>query len=116
MSIHWLLVYFYVFDVSFGLALLFTPLFRQLSFRWGVVDQPDAARKIHTGAMPLLGGVALFAAFAVNIVFSYLVILPLAGRVDLPFTEFPDVRAYIGGASTDAPVLFSIDDFRADRL
>ena len=26
------------------------------------------------------------------------------------------VRAYIGGASTDAPVLFSIDDFRADRL
>ena len=26
------------------------------------------------------------------------------------------VRAYIGAASTDAPVLFSIDDFRADRL
>ncbi len=26
------------------------------------------------------------------------------------------VRAYIGGASTNAPVLFSIDDFRADRL
>lgn len=26
------------------------------------------------------------------------------------------VRAYIGAASTDAPVLFTIDDFRADRL
>ncbi len=53
---HWLLVYFYVFDVSFVLALLLTPFFKRLSFQWNYVDQPDQERKIHSQAMPLLGG------------------------------------------------------------
>ena len=38
---HWLLVYFYVFDVSFLLALIFTPAFKRLSFQWKYVDEPD---------------------------------------------------------------------------
>ena len=83
MSLHWILVYFYVFDVSFVLALILTPLFKRLSVQWGYVDQPNQERKIHTYAMPLLGGCAVFGAFALNVAFNYLVVLPLAARWDV---------------------------------
>ncbi len=79
----WVLVYFYVFDVSFALALILTPVFKRLSAQWGYVDAPDQERKIHTQPMPLLGGVAVFGAFALNILFNYLVVLPLAGRWEI---------------------------------
>ena len=81
---HWILVYFYVFDVSFGMALLLTPVFRQLSFRWGCVDQPNLERKIHAQPMPLLGGIAVFSAFALNILLNYLVVLPAVTHLGLP--------------------------------
>lgn len=102
---HWVLVYLYVFDVSFVLALLFTPLFKSLSFKWGFVDQPDQERKIHTEAMPLLGGAAVFCAFVVNVVFNYLVVLPFASNLDLPFVEMPDVKMYLDGAFSVWPKL-----------
>jgi UDP-GlcNAc:undecaprenyl-phosphate GlcNAc-1-phosphate transferase len=105
MNLHWLLVYFYVFDVSFVLALLLTPAFKRFSHQWGMVDQPDAERKIHTEPMPLLGGVAVFAAFAANVLFNYLIVLPLAARVDVPFIEVPDLRGYIDGAFSVWPKL-----------
>lgn len=102
---HWLLVYFFVFDVSFVLALLLTPVFRRLSFQWGFVDQPDQERKIHERAMPLLGGLAVFCAFAANVVVNYLVVLPLAATIELPFVEIPDLEAYIEGAFSVWPKL-----------
>ena len=97
---HWILVYFYVFDVSFALALLLTPMFKRLSFQWGFVDQPDQERKIHTQAMPLLGGVAVFGAFAANVLFNYLLILPFASHVNLP-----DLRTHVEGAFSVWPKL-----------
>ena len=79
----WILVYFYVFDVSFVLALVLTPSFKRLSVQWGYVDQPDRERKIHEAAMPLLGGAAVFSAFALNILFNYLVVLPAVVHWDV---------------------------------
>lgn len=79
----WILVYFYVFDVSFVLALVLTPVLKRLSVQWGYLDQPDQERKTHPHAMPLLGGVAVFGAFALNIIFNYIVALPVAARWDL---------------------------------
>ena len=105
---HWLLVYLYVFDVSFVLALLLTPLFKRLSFQWGFIDQPDQERKIHTEAMPLLGGLAVFCAFAINVVFNYLIVLPFASTVDLPFIDMPDVKMYLDGAFSVWPKLLVI--------
>src|ERR1041385_3130355 len=95
---HWLLVYFYVFDVSFVLALLLTPIFKRLSFQWGYVDQPNLERKIHTQAMPLLGGLAVFGAFALNILFNYLVAVPALAHSGLPFVDLEDLRIHIEGA------------------
>jgi UDP-GlcNAc:undecaprenyl-phosphate GlcNAc-1-phosphate transferase len=99
----WWLVYFFVFDVSFGLALLLTPICKRLSAQYGYVDQPDLERKTHTQAMPLLGGVAVFAAFAGNILFQYLVMLPLGARLDLPGVDFCAVQVHIEGALTVWP-------------
>jgi UDP-GlcNAc:undecaprenyl-phosphate GlcNAc-1-phosphate transferase len=93
MSLRWILVYFYVFDVSFVLALILTPVLKRLSVQWGFVDQPDQARKIHAQPMPLLGGVAVFAAFALNIVFNYLVVLPVAAHWDVA-----DLSEHVEGA------------------
>jgi UDP-GlcNAc:undecaprenyl-phosphate/decaprenyl-phosphate GlcNAc-1-phosphate transferase len=93
MSLHWILVYFYVFDVSFVLALLLTPVMKRLSVQWGFVDQPDQERKIHTQPMPLLGGVALFAAFALNVVLNYLIVLPVVARWNVG-----DLSLYAEGA------------------
>jgi UDP-GlcNAc:undecaprenyl-phosphate GlcNAc-1-phosphate transferase len=105
---HWLLVYFYVFDVSFVLALILTPAFKRISFQWKYVDEPDSERKIHTEPMPLLGGMAVFCAFAVNVVFNYMFVLPLASRIDLPFIDMPDVKMYLDGAFSVWPKLLVI--------
>lgn len=48
--------------VSFGLSLVLTPLVRNLAWRYGIVDQPDQQRKIHSSPIPRIGGVAIFAA------------------------------------------------------
>jgi UDP-GlcNAc:undecaprenyl-phosphate GlcNAc-1-phosphate transferase len=48
--------------VSFALALLLTPLVRNLAWHFGIVDQPDQQRKIHAAPIPRMGGVAIFAA------------------------------------------------------
>ncbi len=59
------------FILIFAAALIFavggTPLARRLALRVGAVDQPNV-RKIHTSPMPLLGGVAIYAAFLVALV------------------------------------------------
>jgi UDP-GlcNAc:undecaprenyl-phosphate GlcNAc-1-phosphate transferase len=47
---------------SFALALLLTPLVRILAWRFGIVDQPDQLRKIHSAPIPRMGGVAIFIA------------------------------------------------------
>jgi UDP-GlcNAc:undecaprenyl-phosphate GlcNAc-1-phosphate transferase len=44
---------------SFIFALILTPFVRTLARRWNLVDQPDAARKLHTTPIPRLGGVAI---------------------------------------------------------
>src|SRR5271157_3771554 len=47
--------------ISFALSLLLTPLVRNLSWHFGIVDQPDQQRKIHASPVPRMGGVAIFA-------------------------------------------------------
>jgi UDP-GlcNAc:undecaprenyl-phosphate/decaprenyl-phosphate GlcNAc-1-phosphate transferase len=47
---------------SFLASYGFTPLTRRLAIHWNIVDQPSQ-RKIHREPIPLLGGLAIFAAF-----------------------------------------------------
>ena len=105
MIMHWILAYFWVFDVSFMLALMLTPMFQRLSFQWGFVDQPDAERKIHTQPMALLGGLAVFAAFALNLIINYAVVMPLVFRLKPQFMNLGDLSIYRAGAISVGPKL-----------
>jgi UDP-GlcNAc:undecaprenyl-phosphate GlcNAc-1-phosphate transferase len=53
--------------VGFAAALGLTPLSRQIAMRLGVVDKPNH-RKIHTDHKPLMGGLAIYLAFAISLI------------------------------------------------
>jgi len=110
----WILIYFYVFDVSFALALLLTPVFQRLSFTLKFLDEPDQERKIHAEPMPLLGGFAVFGAFILNILVNYFVVMPLVARwgpEDLggAFSVWAKLLVVLGGGAAMA-VLGAYDD------
>ncbi len=52
---------------AFAAAAAATPVIRLLAVRFGILDRPDAARKIHGRAVPLMGGVAVFVAIVAGI-------------------------------------------------
>jgi UDP-GlcNAc:undecaprenyl-phosphate/decaprenyl-phosphate GlcNAc-1-phosphate transferase len=52
--------------VGFAAALGLTPVSRQIAIRLGVVDKPNQ-RKIHTDHKPLMGGLAIYLAFALSL-------------------------------------------------
>lgn len=56
--------FFPVLVVGFATSLGLTPLSRQIAMRLGVVDKPNQ-RKIHIDHKPLMGGLAIFCAFAI---------------------------------------------------
>ncbi len=55
--------------VAFVAVLALIPLTRILALRIGLVDQPDE-RKMHEGAIPLIGGLVIFPVFMVVLVLS----------------------------------------------
>lgn len=57
------------FWLSVSLSVLFTLLVKKIALRWRIVDQPTDPRKIHRQATPLLGGLAIFGAFALTVTF-----------------------------------------------
>ena len=71
---------------SFCVAFAVTPLCRILAIRWGLVDQPDHIRKVHTKAIPRVGGISIFIAYLVS--FTIILLSPL---------QFADmVRGHLG--------------------
>ena len=66
----WGLGWAYLVVLAFALALAGVPLVRVLAQRCGVLDAP-AARKVHAVATPLLGGAAVYAAFAATVLFNF---------------------------------------------
>jgi len=55
--------YFLIFFLSLFISLLFTLIMIKTASWLNIVDIPDKKRKIHKANTPLLGGVAIFAAF-----------------------------------------------------
>ena len=54
--------------VAFIAAIVLTPLVKRLAFRIGAVDAPNY-RKVHARIMPRLGGLAIYLAFMIGIIF-----------------------------------------------
>ncbi|MBU1177712.1 undecaprenyl/decaprenyl-phosphate alpha-N-acetylglucosaminyl 1-phosphate transferase [Patescibacteria group bacterium] len=61
-----------LFFLAGSLSALLTLLTKKLALRWGIVDQPEGQRKIHRKPIPLLGGVAVFLAFTLVLLFFLL--------------------------------------------
>ncbi len=56
--------------LAFSLAFLFVPLVRSFAIWRGVLDHPDP-RKVHAVATPLLGGAAVWGAFALTVLYNF---------------------------------------------
>jgi UDP-GlcNAc:undecaprenyl-phosphate GlcNAc-1-phosphate transferase len=56
-----------IFASALLMAIGATPVVRRIALRLGVIDQPNA-RKIHVDPVPLLGGVAIYAAFIAAVI------------------------------------------------
>lgn len=61
------MVYLVLFLLSCALSLLFTPAVRKMAARRGIVDSPRPGRKLHRTPTPLLGGLAVYGAFAIGL-------------------------------------------------
>jgi UDP-GlcNAc:undecaprenyl-phosphate GlcNAc-1-phosphate transferase len=59
-------IYITAFIVALGVAYMITPSVQRLAVRWGAVDKPEA-RKVHTGIIPRLGGLAIYAGFLASV-------------------------------------------------
>ncbi len=54
-----MIILLFILGLSFTLSVMLTPLARGLAARYGLVDHPDRRRKMHAGAVPVAGGIAL---------------------------------------------------------
>ena len=64
-GIRWLYILIFAFIAGY----FFTPFCRALAVRFKILDRPDW-RKIHDKTTPLLGGIAVYIAFALSLVFN----------------------------------------------
>lgn len=57
------MTYLIYFLLSLGLSLLLVPVLKRVALRFGFIDAPTVARKLHSKPTPLLGGVAVWLAW-----------------------------------------------------
>src|SRR5687767_6489422 len=62
--------YVYVFYAAFIVAFLFTPIMRAVAMHYGIIDEPDAVRKMHSTPVAYLGGVAVFLGWLAGLTIS----------------------------------------------
>jgi UDP-GlcNAc:undecaprenyl-phosphate/decaprenyl-phosphate GlcNAc-1-phosphate transferase len=62
----------YVFYAAFLVSFVFTPLMRQVAIYYGIIDQPDRVRKLHSEPVAYLGGVAVFIGWLAGLAMSQL--------------------------------------------
>jgi UDP-GlcNAc:undecaprenyl-phosphate GlcNAc-1-phosphate transferase len=72
--------------VSFVTALVVTPLLRELSLRYGLMDRPDDARHSHVKAVPRTGGLPVAISYLAP--FALLLALPSSGAT-AAFKSYP---------------------------
>src|SRR4051812_41279166 len=62
------MLYIIYFLITVALSLSVTPLIKRLAIKTGTLDFPKSERKIHKTPVPLLGGLAVYLAFAITII------------------------------------------------
>lgn len=67
--------YIYVFYVAFIVSYCFTPAMRLIATHYGIIDQPDGVRKMHSTPVAYLGGVAVFMGWLGGLAISQFLLL-----------------------------------------
>lgn len=82
--------YMVVFLIAWIGAIVATPIMREVAFRYGILDRPDAGRKNHAQAIAYLGGVAILLGWLAG-VFASNFIEPHTSTVEAPVSgiNFP---------------------------
>ena len=87
--------YFFTYCLSFLLATAMTPIVILWAQRRGLVDKPDG-RKIHTVAIPRVGGIAIF----LGAILAILPVLALQNRIGTEFRAvMPEMMVLLLGSS-----------------
>ncbi|MGM0611732.1 MAG: MraY family glycosyltransferase [Thermodesulfobacteriota bacterium] len=96
----------FAFIFAWILGLILTPLVRRLGHACGVLDTPGG-RKVHTGAIPRIGGVAVLLAHVLGLFLTMLLGTDISNLLDL---ALPLSALWIGGLAIFGVGLF--DDCR----
>lgn len=67
----------WVFYASFLVAFLFTPVMRVVANYYGIIDQPDRVRKMHSVPVAYLGGLAVFLGWLAGLAISQFRKMPI---------------------------------------
>jgi UDP-GlcNAc:undecaprenyl-phosphate/decaprenyl-phosphate GlcNAc-1-phosphate transferase len=97
--------------VALVVSLAVTPIVRLVAERYGLLDRPDAERKVHQQPVPRLGGLAIAIAFGVALAFAALATPDLNADGTLRPNRAP---AILAGAGL-LVVVGVIDDIRGMR-
>src|SRR5262245_16566195 len=97
--------------VALVVSLAVTPIVRLFAERRGLLDEPDAERKVHEFPVPRLGGVAIAIAFAAAIGFAAVATQDLNGAGTLRPNRAPAILA----VAALLVVVGVIDDVRGMR-
>ena len=96
------------FGTSFLLSAAATALMRRLAPRWGLVDAPDAARKVHATPTPLGGGVAVWFATLAPLIAGVIVATATRGGA-LPDSLVPEpLRPHLAGVGAKVSTLLAV--------
>jgi UDP-GlcNAc:undecaprenyl-phosphate GlcNAc-1-phosphate transferase len=99
-----------IFAVTLVLSLGLTALVRRVALRRGLVDVPGEERRVHRVAVPRLGGLAMFAAFAVGVLLTFVFNIR-EGKSGNESFESSRVLLALAGAGI-ITVVMAIDDIR----
>jgi UDP-GlcNAc:undecaprenyl-phosphate GlcNAc-1-phosphate transferase len=81
--------YIYVFYAAFIIAFLFTPVMQTVATYYGIIDEPDNKRKMHSSPVAYLGGVAVFLGWMAGLAVSQFLQLHRAEPGLLPHLKVP---------------------------
>ncbi len=101
------------FGVTLALSLALTPLVRAWALRRGLLDMPGEERRVHGVAVPRLGGLAMFAAFAVGVLLTF-ALDTREGKIGNERFEASRVLLMLVGAGIITLVM-AVDDARGLR-
>ncbi|MBI5197592.1 MAG: undecaprenyl/decaprenyl-phosphate alpha-N-acetylglucosaminyl 1-phosphate transferase [Nitrospirae bacterium] len=99
--------YFFSIPIAFFWTFLLVPIVRRIALRFGVVDHPDH-RKVHRGAIPRTGGVAIFLGMILTLITLYLLFPQMESRFSYRWSQV----IWFGAGAALVCIVGLIDDVR----